>query len=352
MTNKNILHNLSLEDEIDLRSSKKLIILTTLFFTLISAVYYYSLEPVYDSSSSVNLSLLSGEKGFVDQNILALREKYSELNIEKGGLNDSVLYLSINNHSSLEEFETLQEATNFAVMSINKFIHNQKNIGEVERKLRILLNDISEQYELEVLTLTELSDLERLTNELKRLSFIDRSLPGSEGLEVHISKLHLSRDKLTELSELERLTNELKRLSFIDRSLPGSEGLEVRISTLELSRDKLTDLSELERLTNELKKSQNCKIHNFEFSDLRSAQTRPINTAGAKCSSQDKEFDLVLAGLLDTHYIENNHILKEASMTQKDLGIKIKILIGAVSGFFISLLFAITRQVFYHKKKF
>ena len=309
MTNKNILHNLSLEDEIDLRSSKKLIILTTLFFTLISAVYYYSLEPVYDSSSSVNLSLLSGEKGFVDQNILALREKYSELNVEKGDLNDSVLYLSINNHSSLEEFETLQEATNFAVMSINKFIHNQKNIGEVERKLRILLNDISEQYELEVLTLTELSDLERLTNELKRLSFIDRSLPGSEGLEV-------------------------------------------RISTLELSRDKLTDLSELERLTNELKKSQNCKIHNFEFSDLRSAQTRPINTAGAKCSSQDKEFDLVLAGLLDTHYIENNHILKEASMTQKDLGIKIKILIGAVSGFFISLLFAITRQVFYHKKKF
>jgi hypothetical protein len=357
MTNnkKNIPINLSLEDEIDLRSSKKLIILTTLIFTLISAAYYYSLKPVYDSSSSINLGLFISLEDNVKQNVVALRKKYSELNIERRGVNNSVLHLSINNHSSSEEYETLQEATNFAVMLFNKMHSNQKNIVEAEKK----------------------DKAEGITKELKRLSFIDHSLPSSEGLEVRISELYVLRDNLTQLSELEVLTKELKRLSFIDHSLPSSEGLEVRISELYVLRDNLTQLSELEVLTKELKRLsfidhslpsseglevriselntktylQNCKIHGVDFSDLSLEQTNAIITAGAKCSSSNKEFDFILASLLDTYYIKNNLILKEASITQKDFGIKIKILIGAISGFFISLLFIVTRQFFYQKKK-
>jgi hypothetical protein len=276
--------SLHYEDEIDFQvifktilASKKILILTLLFFTILSIIYSLTLEPSYKTSTKLEIGyseMINGNRELIetapslisDLKILLMKrysDDQSSSNISMNSFEKKIISLETTSSSAENNENLLTEMINYIDERHSNFalLNSKQKKDEISLKIEIIESEIS---------LYKSQNLFNLANIESEISFLKENMRAD--LEAEISKLESEISKLEsglpiidqEISQLNQVIiedsdnlNLLKNTTFSLERVANSPTLEQIISSykskiFQLSRERNNNISSIRILSQKL----------------------------------------------------------------------------------------------------
>jgi capsular polysaccharide biosynthesis protein len=218
--------------------SKKLVISLTLCISVIASVYAFSLKSNFESSISIEIGSFKNEYYMINQDKFDLM--FSNISLKK--ISNTFLLLTVSEALTREQSEAiLSEGIDYVLKTSNNEIEN--GLKKEERWYAAQIDQLESQHE------NIYDELSVLDSQIDKLSKVDKSLPGSYGIETYLSELVILKSSIiSNLKELESKKDSLKEEGLNLKYNPSKVLEDIRINEIKPNRTGFIALSFLSGL--------------------------------------------------------------------------------------------------------